>query len=356
MPVGEKALSELEVLDTSYPAESREMLIWTIACTAPAAYTVEISYFTSGISWAAEYIGVLTPDERAMDLTAYVTVANHSGEEYDNAKVRLVVGTINLVERIVDLAQGGPRPPAMPMPQDEQRALERMARDGGGADADGMNRPKEIQKEGLSEYYIYSVEGTETIPNGWSKRLRSFEAKGIPLETVYRLEPAKFGPYFTKVLEFKNDEEHKLGKEPLPDGMIRLYRNAGAGRLAWMGELVSKYIPKKEEVKINVGPDAGCTLKAQRLSHKKIDLSFRDGWIAGWTTVEQFTLEVRNFRGREVQVEIHQSFAGDFDFASEDKFEKHDANTQKIRFTLGAGETRKLAYTVTTRHGTNSRR
>ena len=99
-----------------------------------------------------------------------------------------------------------------------------------------MARPKEIQKAGLSEYYIYSIEGTETIPTGWSKRLRSFQVKDVPMKTVYRLEPDKFGPAFTKVLEFKNDEKHKLGKEPLPDGLIRLYKKVSDGRLGYMGE------------------------------------------------------------------------------------------------------------------------
>ena len=37
-------------------------------------------------------------------------------------------------------------------------------------DLHGFN-PKEIKKEGLSEYFLYTIEGTETIPNGWSKRL-----------------------------------------------------------------------------------------------------------------------------------------------------------------------------------------
>jgi hypothetical protein len=27
---------------------------------------------------------------------------------------------------------------------------------------------KEIVKEGLSEYFLYTIEGTETIPIGWS--------------------------------------------------------------------------------------------------------------------------------------------------------------------------------------------
>jgi hypothetical protein len=99
-----KAADVLEVMDISYPAASHQMLIWTIACTEPGGYDVEISYFTSGISWSAEYTGIVNAGETAMDLTAYVTVHNHSGEEYENAQVRLVVGVINLVESIISLA------------------------------------------------------------------------------------------------------------------------------------------------------------------------------------------------------------------------------------------------------------
>ncbi|MBZ0135330.1 MAG: hypothetical protein K8I27_03015 [Planctomycetes bacterium] len=358
LPVGKDAADALEVMDISYPAESHEMLIWTIACTNPGGYDVEISYFTSGISWQAEYTGIVNTDETGMDLTSYVTVHNHSGEEYENAQVRLVVGVIHLVERIIDLAlprrqPGAVPPPAPNMPANE---LKRMAR---GADNDEgageMQRPKEIQKAGLSEYYIYTVEGTETIPNRWSKRLRSFVVRDVPLKTVYRLEPAKFGPAFTKVLEFKNDDEHKLGKEPLPDGTLRLYKDQGAGRLGWMGLVASKYIPKKEEVKVNVGPDAECTLAGKRLSLKKKDLGFRNGRLVGWTTVEEFELTVKNFRDRDVEIEIHQDVRGDFDFDSEDPFETHDADTRKVHFTLKSGATRKLAFKVTVRHGENAR-
>ena len=353
-PVGDDAKKALEVKDTSYPAESHEMLIWTIACNKPAGYTVQISYFTSGISWNAEYTGIVDAEENNVDLTAYVTVHNHSGEEYENAQVRLVVGVIHLVERIIDLAQpgqGGGRGWNRHDMEEMERAPAAESND------DGMSRPKEIQKAGLSEYYIYSVEGTETIPNGWSKRLRSFHVAGVPMQTVYRLEPKKFGYAFTKVLEFKNDEAHKLGKEPLPDGILRLYKNQAQGRLSYMGMLASKYIPKNDEIKVNVGPDAECTLKERRTLLKKKDLVFNQ-WnnLAGYTTVETFEIEVQNFRARNVEVEIHRSISGDFDFTAEDKWEKHDADTRKIRFALGANSSRKLSFTVTTRQGTNSRK
>ena len=353
-PVGKDAQDALEVMDVSYPAESHEMLIWTVACTKPAGYEVEISYFTSGISWSAEYTGMVNAAENAMDLTAYVTVTNNSGEEYEDAEVRLVVGVIHLVERIIDLARPRqPMPSAPAMDKGEMRDMAKRAR--GGEAQNGMQKPKEIQKAGLSEYYIYTVEGQETIPHGWSKRLRSFEIKDVPLKTVYRLEPDKHGPLFTKVLEFKNDEAHKLGKEPLPDGLVRLYKRVSDGRLGYMGAIASKYIPKNEEVKVNVGPDAECTMKEKRGSLKKKDLTFRNNWLVGWTTVEEFETEVKNFRGRDVEVEIHRSMQGLFEFESEDAWEKHDADTQKIHFTLKAGESRKLTFKVTTKNGENAR-
>lgn len=357
-PVGKEATSALEVMDTSYPAESHEMLIWTIACTKAGGFEVEISYFTSGISWQAEYTGIVNDGETSVDLTSYVTVHNHSGEEYEDAQVRLVVGVIHMVERIIDLARprrqpGAVEPPAPPsIPHDDLRRLGRDAEKGASGE---MERPKEIQKAGLSEYYIYTVEGKETIPNRWSKRLSSFVVKDIPLKTVYRLEPEKFGPVFTKVLEFKNDEEHKLGKEPMPDGILRLYKDAGAGRLSWMGLVSNKYIPKNEEVKINVGPDAECTLAQKRLSLKKKDLSFRNGWLVGWTTVEEFEFTVKNFRDRDVEVEIHRTMQGKFEFESDEPFEKHDADTQKIHFTLKSNQARKITFKVTSKFGVNAK-
>ena len=52
------------------------------------------------------YVGAVTdPGEETMDLTGYVRVFNRSGEEYENAEVRLIVGTINLVEKIADLVK-----------------------------------------------------------------------------------------------------------------------------------------------------------------------------------------------------------------------------------------------------------
>jgi hypothetical protein len=338
---------KIEVLDTSYPAESNQMLIWTISAEEAVSAKVEISYFTSGISWGAEYHGMLSGDERSMKLTAYVSVTNRSGEEYENATVRLVVGSINLVEEIAALG-GGARQERMKDAYGKMRE----------ADA-AENRKKDIVKEGLSEYYIYTVEGQETIPNQWSKRLESFVQEGVPLRTVYTWDARKYGAQLVKLLVFKNDEVHKLGREPLPAGIVRLYRDAGQGRLGFVGQVVSDYIPKNDEVKVNAGADPELQLKSKRLSFKKENLTF--GWsgnrqyLAGWDTVEGFELELKNFRKRDVDFEINVVLSGDFDFDSETASSKIDFQTQRFSLNLKAGDSRKVAYTVRTRNGSNVR-
>ena len=54
-------------------------------------------------------------DEKAMTLAGNVKITNNSGEDYENAQVRLVVGIIRLVDEIAKLAQQG-RPGALPQP------------------------------------------------------------------------------------------------------------------------------------------------------------------------------------------------------------------------------------------------
>ena len=93
------------MLDTTFPHAKPQMLYWNVQSEINGEATIEITYFTSGISWSADYIGIAGADESQLNLEGFVRVNNHSGEEYENAQVRLVVGRINLVEKIAELAR-----------------------------------------------------------------------------------------------------------------------------------------------------------------------------------------------------------------------------------------------------------
>lgn len=342
---------KLEVLDTSYPAESSQMLIWTVSADIDVSATVEISYFTSGISWAAEYHGMLATDDSSMTLTAYVTVMNNSGEEYEGAQVRLVVGSINLVEEIAALSRG----------ERQERLKEAYGRmRAESKNADREDHKKDIIKEGLSEYYIYTVGGKETIPNQWAKRLQSFRQAGVPVRSVYTWDPAKYGATLTRILTFKNDAAHKLGNEPLPSGVVRFYRDSGAGRLGYVGAVATNYIAKNDEVKVNAGADPEVTMKLTRTALVKDKLTFafsgRQQYLAGWDTYETHKLELQNFRDRAVDFEVNLAYGGDFDFESELKADKIDFRTYRYALKMEKGAKQEIVFKVRTRNGTNAKK
>ena len=111
---------KLTVLDTTFPHAKPQMLYWNVQSEMDGEATIEITYFTSGISWSADYIGIADPDESRLNLEGFVRVTNNSGEEYEDAQVRLVVGRINLVEKIAELAR---------IPVSEVEQLEESAQD-----------------------------------------------------------------------------------------------------------------------------------------------------------------------------------------------------------------------------------
>src|SRR6185295_4920738 len=98
---------EVEVQDVSFPPRVTNTLEWRINSEFAGDVVVEIRYFTSGISWSADYVCEANRNETQMDFSGAVRVTNHSGEDYENAQVRLVVGVIRLVQEIADLARAG---------------------------------------------------------------------------------------------------------------------------------------------------------------------------------------------------------------------------------------------------------
>ena len=50
-------------------------------------------------------MGTLTNDEKTMRLEGYVRVTNNSGEDYENAQTRLIVGQVHILDQIAELAR-----------------------------------------------------------------------------------------------------------------------------------------------------------------------------------------------------------------------------------------------------------
>jgi hypothetical protein len=369
---------KLEVLDTTFPHDKPQLLRWNVRSEFDGEATVEISYFTSGISWTADYLCVADKDEQTLGLEGFVRVTNHSGEEYENAQVRLVVGTINLVEKIAQLA-GVPVERLNELAEGTRLELKRNAAEDslgrGGTEwakmpADAAKKEKKVIKEGLSEYFIYTIEGTETIPNGWSKRLRSFEGQDAAFKIEYRYRPAEYGEQLVRMYVLRNDEESKLGTTPLPDGMVRVFRDNDRDGLSYLTQQQIKYVPIGDKIELNLGPDPEVIFELIKLrssrdnfwlqingttEYRKVGgdeiAKFENATVAGWDDHEAYAQRIRNYTSKPIEVEVRRSYPGHVAFRSQLEPTLHDYQTPQFQATVEAGEKRELPFEIVRSQG-----
>jgi hypothetical protein len=403
---------KVDLVDTTYPSGRNDALQWNVKSQMAGKVPVEIRYFTSGITWAADYVGIANEDETKLQLTGYVRVFNNSGELYDNAQTRLVVGKINLVEKIAELA----RRPAPGQPtsygfaggnkrEEMRRGLARTAavfeseQLNSNLSADGMLREKtkDVKKEGLSEYFLFTIEGREDIQDKQPKRLVALKVAQVPLECFYKLSDRQNARQFTKFYRFKNlkllDDKGKeqklasmenLGLSPLPNGMVRLFSEYKNQDLAYVGGTQTKYVPIGDRVEVNVGPDQDITI-ARRLADQHIDnvvarqykRRLDDKFVLYYDLIdydETFVYEEEIVSGKPVvaKSEIERQFNGnislwgpgdppaDWNASREGTFvdlhqvpgrvERVDANHVKYFLDLPPGKKQLIRYSVTFKH------
>jgi hypothetical protein len=374
----------LDVLDTTFPLARPQTLYWNVQSELDGEATIEISYFTSGISWSADYLAVSNREETEMKLEGFVRVSNNSGEEYEDAQVRLVVGRINLVEKIARLAQ--------PTQSFERKLSDRSAGEkeegmilalekfDAGKDLDAgfalgaRGAPKQIVKEGLSEYFIYTIEGTETIHSGWSKRMRSFEGTTVPLKIQYRYREPEYGPRLVRMYLLANDKASNLGTTPLPDGTVRVFRQSGREGLSYLASQAIKYVPIGDKIELNLGPDPevifdlvprrawrdAIWMKVQGLEvFRRVDAPGVEidaaSTVAGWDEHTLYDQRVRNYSAKPIDVEVRRTLPGDVVFRSNLEAASHDYQTVEYRAAVEAGQKADLAYELVRRQGRNAK-
>lgn len=254
---------------------TRPTLIWELAGVNEGKEKLEVSYLTSGMSWQAEYVGVLSEKGDLINLDAWVSLDNQSGATFTNAHLKLVAGDIHRAPAPTKvLAKGMMMEMAVP-------------------EAD-----RGFQEREFFEYHIYELDRLTTLKDKQIKQLSLFPSTDVSCQKKFVFNANRDPKKVEVKVIFKNEEKAGLGK-PLPAGTFRIYQKDKQS-LEFVGEDRIDHTSRNEEVKITVGKAFDLVGERRIMEQKKISQRSER------QTIE---VELRNNKEKEdVYILVEESF------------------------------------------------
>lgn len=285
-----------------FPALQNESLLkpslnWLLQSDRSASLNAELSYITGGLTWEASYNVVAPENGDLLDMVGWVTLQNHSGHTFENARLQLMAGEVNKV-KMQDMAIAMAAPMAANFDQNV------------------VSGQPAVKETIFDEYHLYSLQRYSTLENGETKQVEFVRANAVPSKRLYiyegytlpenlrgnmeyQFQQPNIGVTSNKqvyiMCEFRNSEADHLGM-PLPRGRMRFYRRDNDGRLQFIGENMIQHTPKDETLRVYTG-NAFDIVADRTRSDFRVDGSHR--WID-----ETYVIKLRNHKKEAVAVQV----------------------------------------------------
>ena len=356
VPNGESVQPIIEVdgkLQFSLPGEPRfpalasdtvlkPVLTWKLQSDRPGHTDAELSYITGGMSWEAAYNVVAPPQGDVLEITGWITLNNHSGKMFDDARIKLVAGDVHKL------------PPSV-----QYDSLARVAKVKASEQA-----PPPVQEKSFDEFHLYTLQNSTTLHDEETKQVEFIRADGVRSQRLYIYDGAAeasmsegdspeesvdFGTQSSKKIavyqEFKNSKENHLGM-PLPKGRIRFYRrdvaaNGREGHSEFTGENTIDHTPTDENVRIYTG-------NAFDLVGERKQTSFVNDNVHHHID-ESYEITLRNHKKQAVQIRVVEHLYRWTNWRLirySLPFKKKDAQTVEFLVNVPAAGTSTVTYKV----------
>src|SRR5258708_12697962 len=182
----------------------------------------------------------------SLDLGGWITMQNHSGKTFENARIRLLAGDVSKPQGTVSR---------------NAYRLEAKA-------ADMAAAAPVVSEKAFDECQPYSLEGPAALHDNETKQVEFVRATGIQSQRLYIYDGAQIeqygyyspdqvrndpgygtasNPKVWVMQELKNSEANHLGIA-LPKGRLRFYRRDTDGSLQFIGENSIDHTPQHEMI------------------------------------------------------------------------------------------------------------
>ena len=304
---------------------SRPTLIWTLQNTGSTQQRVEASYLATKLAWNADYVLTVARDDKAGDLDGWVTLTNGSGTAFKNAKLQLVAGDLNRVQREI------------------RQRMEMSAR------IDVAAAEEKMAQESFSDYHLYTLGRRTTIANSETKQVSMLSGTGVPMLKRYVVDGQAFyyhnarhpGAPIKDVVQvyyqFRNEEKAGLGM-PMPSGVVRVYQADSKGGVQFVGEDRINHTPKDETLKLKIGNAFDVICERNQTDFRK---------ISSTTHEVEYEITLRNHKATPVTVEVNEPIGGTWTMLrSSHEWTKTAAWASQFTVPVAAEGTAVLKYRV----------
>jgi hypothetical protein len=324
------------VRDAVYTEDNANSITWHLEAGKAGAYPFSVAYNVSGLSWWADHVLTVGDDERTAALRTWASIANKSGENYQDAEIRLVMGDVRL------------SPPA--------RAGGGMGGGGGGGKGGGgtvtgatfQTEAEGFAQEGYAEYTFYTLARRESLESGDTKKIELASAEGLALKTLYVYATDMYGPNVAMLYLFDNKKEAGLGA--LPPGVIRAYRQEADGRLSLLGMDALKYLPVGQTARVYLGNPRNVTVEINQTGYKRTDEEWTKDRerLLSYLEHAEYTVLVKNHKAKSVDMLLRQELPSPDTEVVEAAPKPRSPRVGLLEWDLkiGAGETAKVVYRI----------
>lgn len=304
---------EIQVLEMPEGLVSRPTLVWKLDADKAGAQRTEISYLTNNITWSADYVAVVDPLDKYVDLTGWVTLDNKSGATYENASLNLMAGDVHRVQE----RQGIEMPyQAAPMA--------------------GRAAEPQFTEKAFFEYHLYTLKDKTTVRDKESKQISLLTASRVPAKKIYVFDGAQNQKKVNVLMEIVNSQANNLGM-PLPKGKVRVYKQESDANQHFIGEDLIDHTPKDEKVRLYLGDAFDLVGERKQMTQRQISDRERE---------ESYEISLRNHKNLPVTITVVEHIWGDWRITqSSHKYEKKDANTVEFPVEVPKDGEVKVTYT-----------
>ena len=309
---------------------AKPTLVWMLENSLLPSQKIEASYLTNGINWRSDYVVTLNDKDDRADLSGWVTIDNHSGAMYQNAKLKLVAGDVNRVK-------------------DKREYEDKMMRV---AEMAAKTAPSQFKEDSFFEYHIYSLERPATVKDNQTKQISLVSADDIAVRKELLYQGANYY-YYSRYgdaisnqkigvfVEIQNKKENNLGI-PLPKGTVRVYKADKEGSLQFVGEDSIDHTAKDEKIRIKLGDAFDVVGSRKQTDWKK---------VAYDTYEAAFEISLRNHKKENVVVKVIEPVPGEWTMLnSSHAYKKSEAFTAEFDIPVPKDQEVKLAYRVRMRY------